>query len=518
MPLADVRVVGVDADETLWPTAMLYDDAIAQFMAVLQPWTDNTALSRFVTQHQAAAPIYGYGALPLLRSMVAFAASHAADAPGELYQEAVRLVERIHLDDAAPFPGTATALTTLRETGLRIVLITMGSNAEQVAKIDRSGLKRLVDGVVVVASKDAPTYRGILDGLGVEPEQFVMVGDSTAFDISPPLSLGCNAVLIATEGGDPAPEGVPAVERFAVAVDLIVAAVNDAAPTEPDADPEPARDSEPSDTPEATEEHPALSDPAAEPEPARDSEPSDTPEATEEHPALSDPAAEPEPARDSEPSDTPEATEEHPALSDPAAPPPPPNTTEPPVARPADPATADSSQAADGAAQHDAAEATEEHPALSDPARTLEGRWVLDRNGKYRVALPPGAPPVGEICEVAVEPVPGRRSIWPVQVTEARPDGGLGLIAEDGSTGVALPAGRWVLVDGGGFGVQVQGELPADGVELVVVAGATATAALRVRATGAVEDNRSICLPVDAEGKAAPMPGRRRAAADRGGA
>ena len=205
-----VSVVGVDADDTLWRTAHLYDDAINEFVETVARWNPDISADRIFNAHLNAAGRYGFGALAHLRTLVEVAVHSGSEAAGPACEKALKLIETIHEDGAHPFAGTGRALATLREKGLRLVLITKGAAAEQTAKLRRSGLAEHFDAVVVLGHKDVAAYRQLLKDLRVEPDHFVMVGNSVTDDIEPVLEAGGHAVLFGAAGDD-RPVGVPVV-------------------------------------------------------------------------------------------------------------------------------------------------------------------------------------------------------------------------------------------------------------------------------------------------------------------
>ena len=529
-----MAVVGVDADETLWPTNHLYAEAIGEFMRLLEPWTDSADLSRFLAIHQAAAPRYGAGALPLMRSMVEFAAAVAPDAGGEAYTRIGELVERIHLDPVEVFPWAASTLAEIREMGLRVVLITMGVQSEQIGKLERSGLKRFLDGTVVVATKDAPTYRGILDGLRIDPEAFLMVGDSVSQDINPVISLGGCAVLVSADGAPEGhPQGVPVIER----VSDVVAMLADAQP-QPDPDPDPDPDPEPGpaadathrsdpepdadagaevvrDNPSAAQDHPEAPEPDAEPDADAGGVP-DTPPATQDHPALRDP--DPGPAADAAPRNDPAPDPDVETVPDPPA------TQDHPALRDPDPGpAADAAPRNDPAPDADAETvpdppATQDHPALrdhqlpeaNDSPQPLAGSWLPTDDGMLAVAVTGDVPEVGAVCDVVLPPAPNQPNVWPVEIVEPPQDGApaVGLVAVDCTAGRPLHPGKWTAnPDGDGYVVAVQEALRLNADHHVVVVGETASALMTVRATR-TENETTLCWPVDADGNARPVPPR----------
>ena len=223
-----LTVVAVDADDTLWPTRHLYTDAIMRFAALLAPWHPGDDLpAKLSAHHSANASRYGFGALALGQSMMEFAAKVLPEdaAAGSVLAGIAEAVAIIHQDPAQPYPWTADALQGLSERGLRVVMITKGVHSEQMAKLKRSDLSKLLTGgAVVLANKDSASYRGIMTSLGARPDQFLMCGDSLDSDVSPVLACGAKAVLIAGDTSTAAvqpPEGVPVVPRLIDLLELL---------------------------------------------------------------------------------------------------------------------------------------------------------------------------------------------------------------------------------------------------------------------------------------------------------
>ena len=72
----------------------------------------------------------------------------------------------------------------------RVLLITKGDLRDQERKLTKSGLAVHFSAVEIVSEKNEATYAAILRRHGVEPRQFLMVGNSLKSDIQPVLALG----------------------------------------------------------------------------------------------------------------------------------------------------------------------------------------------------------------------------------------------------------------------------------------------------------------------------------------
>jgi putative hydrolase of the HAD superfamily len=147
---------------------------------------------------------------------------HEALGRPELERRAVRQAMLEALDFRV-FPDVPRTLATLRERGLRLVVVSNWDWSLSVW-LERTGLSPLVDGVVSSAvaghAKPSPEiFRVALDLVGVEPAEAVHVGDSPASDVDGARGAGLRAVLIARTGTPP--EGVEAIRSLAELPSLI---------------------------------------------------------------------------------------------------------------------------------------------------------------------------------------------------------------------------------------------------------------------------------------------------------
>ena len=72
----------------------------------------------------------------------------------------------------------------------RLLLLTKGDLVHQTRKITTSGLEHHFEYVEILLEKDPTSYRRILRHVGVEPDRFLMVGNSVRSDILPVLEIG----------------------------------------------------------------------------------------------------------------------------------------------------------------------------------------------------------------------------------------------------------------------------------------------------------------------------------------
>jgi putative hydrolase of the HAD superfamily len=92
-------------------------------------------------------------------------------------------------------PGVAETVPLLAD-GYRLALITKGDLLNQESKIARSGLAGLFESIDILSEKTADSYLQIFRRLEIEPEQFLMVGNSEVSDALPVVALQSWAVLV----------------------------------------------------------------------------------------------------------------------------------------------------------------------------------------------------------------------------------------------------------------------------------------------------------------------------------
>jgi len=116
---------------------------------------------------------------------------------------------RMRLDLARPFPGAIETVESLRAQDVRLALVTNGGADIQRLKIERNGLARFFDCIVIegefgVGKPDPRVYRHVLDILDARPCDTWMVGDNLEWDVAAPQRLGIRAVWV-----DSRSEGLP---------------------------------------------------------------------------------------------------------------------------------------------------------------------------------------------------------------------------------------------------------------------------------------------------------------------
>lgn len=187
-----------DADDTLWENNIYFEQAIAEFVSLLDHSTLSPAEVRAVLDQieHTTIGVHGYGAESFARSL---SGTFRDLAEGDVSDEDVARVRalgrRILEQDMQLLPGVNATLAELA-TRHSLAIVTKGHHDEQELKVERSGIARYFTHVDIVPEKNTDTYLRLTRAHGWTPESTWMIGNSPKSDINPALAAGLNAVFI----------------------------------------------------------------------------------------------------------------------------------------------------------------------------------------------------------------------------------------------------------------------------------------------------------------------------------
>ncbi|TBW40945.1 HAD family hydrolase [Siculibacillus lacustris] len=187
-----IRILGFDADDTLWHNETIFHLSEQRFMDLLAGHAATEDLAaRLVATERRNLKLYGYGIKGFTLSMVETAlAVSDADLPVAVIAEILAIGRDMLQHPVEPLPGVVETLRALRGAGHPMVLITKGDLLDQEQKVARSGLAELFETVEIVSEKTAATYRRIFGRWGAGEGEAVMIGNSAASDVLPAIQAG----------------------------------------------------------------------------------------------------------------------------------------------------------------------------------------------------------------------------------------------------------------------------------------------------------------------------------------
>ena len=72
----------------------------------------------------------------------------------------------------------------------QLIVATKGDLLDQQRKLQKSGLLRFFHHIEVMSDKNESSYQSLLQRLSIQPNEFVMIGNSLKSDILPVVNLG----------------------------------------------------------------------------------------------------------------------------------------------------------------------------------------------------------------------------------------------------------------------------------------------------------------------------------------
>ena len=195
-----IRLICLDADDTLWHNETYFRRTQAEFAALLAPFADEAeALARLEATEHGNLAAYGYGAKGFVLSMVEAALALGGGAlPVETIARLLDLGKAMLAHPVETLDGVPEALDRLAALA-PLVLVTKGDLHHQEAKLAASGLGERFAGVEIVSDKSAATYTRIFARHGVAAEEAVMAGNSMRSDVLPALEAGAFAAFVPFE-------------------------------------------------------------------------------------------------------------------------------------------------------------------------------------------------------------------------------------------------------------------------------------------------------------------------------
>ena len=192
-----IKVIGFDADDTLWVNETYFRDAEVQFAKLLNQFeTENKIDQELFKMEMKNLPVYGYGVKGFVLSMVEMALelsnntvsnqtiSKILDIGKEMINQEVELLD-----------GVEEVLKQLSQK-YKLIVATKGDLLDQERKLEKSGLLDYFHHIEVLSDKKEANYSKLLNHLEIKPSEFLMVGNSLKSDILPLINIKASAVHV----------------------------------------------------------------------------------------------------------------------------------------------------------------------------------------------------------------------------------------------------------------------------------------------------------------------------------
>jgi putative hydrolase of the HAD superfamily len=192
-----IKVIGFDADDTLWVNEPYYREAEDEFVQLVTSYGINGNIAGALFETEIAnLKLYGYGIKAFMLSLVECAIqltgggvstgdiSRILGIGKSMLERPIELLDDVRdvLKELAPY--------------YRLIVATKGDLLDQERKMQRSGIADYFHHIEVMSDKKNLQYVQLLKHLDINPDEFLMIGNSLKSDIIPPLELGAWGIYV----------------------------------------------------------------------------------------------------------------------------------------------------------------------------------------------------------------------------------------------------------------------------------------------------------------------------------
>jgi putative hydrolase of the HAD superfamily len=181
----NIKVIGFDADDTLWMNETLYRETERNFCELLSKYKSPEEINRQLFQVEIGnLDLYGYGSKAFTLSLVETAIIVSDGLGKAQISEKNPLLEGVH------------EVLRILASRYRLIVATKGDLLDQERKLKNSGIAGYFHHIEIMSDKKEENYLRLLEHLDVKPQEFLMIGNSMKSDILPVISLGGFAIHI----------------------------------------------------------------------------------------------------------------------------------------------------------------------------------------------------------------------------------------------------------------------------------------------------------------------------------
>ena len=197
LDLSHIKVIGFDADDTLWVNETYFRETEEKFAGLLEPYeTKNKVDQELFRKEMENLGLYGYGIKSFMLSMIESALELSNnDVRQDTIHEIITMGKQMIAKPVELLDGVEEVLKAL-EKKYRLIVLTKGDLLDQERKLEKSGLSKYFHHVEVLSDKKETNYQNLLDHLEVDVKEFLMVGNSLKSDVLPIVNIGAQAIHV----------------------------------------------------------------------------------------------------------------------------------------------------------------------------------------------------------------------------------------------------------------------------------------------------------------------------------
>ena len=192
-----IKVIGFDADDTLWVNETFFREAELEFARLLSPYeTANKIDQELFKKEMDNLEMYGYGVKAFVLSMVESAIEISNGSVSNKTLGKILGIGKWMINQPVELlDGVEEVLKALSKK-YRLILATKGDLLDQERKLEKSGLTDYFHHIEVLSDKKEANYSKLLNHLDINPSEFLMIGNSLKSDILPLVNIKAHAIHV----------------------------------------------------------------------------------------------------------------------------------------------------------------------------------------------------------------------------------------------------------------------------------------------------------------------------------
>jgi len=194
----DFKVIGFDADDTLWLNETYYREGEKDFYKLLADFGTPKLLAKELLKTEIQnLKLYGYGAKSFMLSMVETAMRVSENSiDNTVIDGIIHLGKDLINRPIVILEGVKEVLEKFYDAGCKMIVVTKGDLLDQERKLTNSKLEKYFHHIEIVSDKQEHNYQKLLSHLEIAPEDFLMIGNSLKSDIIPVVNIGGYGVYV----------------------------------------------------------------------------------------------------------------------------------------------------------------------------------------------------------------------------------------------------------------------------------------------------------------------------------
>lgn len=187
----NIKVIGFDADDTLWINEPYFRETEFQFADLLKGYASQENIFKKLFEIEVDnLELYGYGVKNFTISMIETAIEISNNkVNNNIIKKIIALSKEMLKKPVVLIENVEKVLAALQKN-YRLIIATKGDLLDQERKLEKSGLTKYFHHIEILSYKETSDYQKLLKHLDIAPENFVMIGNSMKSDILPVVELG----------------------------------------------------------------------------------------------------------------------------------------------------------------------------------------------------------------------------------------------------------------------------------------------------------------------------------------